>query len=78
LSYNEQYINMLKGLSEKGRQMRAGLDAKAANQPKIVVGMPYVKPEKSQMVNTDDVSIESVDDYLTWLYKENASPAKEV
>jgi hypothetical protein len=77
LSYNEHYINMLKGLSEKGRQMRAGLDAKAANQPKIVVGMPYTKPEKSQKMDTDDVSIESVDDYLTWLYKEKASPAEE-
>ncbi|KAG9727349.1 hypothetical protein KCU73_g12654, partial [Aureobasidium melanogenum] len=71
-SYNEHYINMLKDLSEKGRKMRARLDQKAADKPKIVVGMPYVKPSKSQMANTDDVSIESVDDYLTWLYKEKA------
>jgi hypothetical protein len=77
LSYNDHYINMLKDLSEKGRKIRAGLDEKAANQPKIVVGMPYVKPEKSQTANTDDVSIESVDDYLTWLYNEKASPAEE-
>ncbi|KAG9670115.1 Pet127-domain-containing protein, partial [Aureobasidium melanogenum] len=71
-SYNEHYINMLKELSEKGRKMRARLDQKAADKPKIVVGMPYAKPSKSQMANTDDVSIESVDDYLTWLYKEKA------
>ncbi|KAG9839028.1 Pet127-domain-containing protein, partial [Aureobasidium melanogenum] len=71
-SYNEHYINMLKELSEKGRKMRASLDQKAANKPKIVVGMPNVNPSKSQMANTDDVSIESVDDYLTWLYKEKA------
>jgi hypothetical protein len=76
LTYNDHYINMLKELSEKGRNIRAGLDQKAANQPKIVVGMPYFKPEESQKVNTDD-SIESVDDYLTWLYKEKASPAEE-
>ncbi|KAI4723564.1 Pet127-domain-containing protein [Aureobasidium sp. EXF-10727] len=75
-SYNEQYINMLKDLSEKGRKIRAGLDEKAANQPKIVVGMPYVRPLKSE-TKTDDVSIESVDDYLTWLYKEKASPVEE-
>ncbi|KAG9824821.1 Pet127-domain-containing protein, partial [Aureobasidium melanogenum] len=72
LSYNEHYINMLKELSEKGRKMRASLDQKAANKPKIVVGMPYDRPSKSQMANTDDVSIETVDDYLTWLYKEKA------
>ncbi|KAG9684962.1 Pet127-domain-containing protein, partial [Aureobasidium melanogenum] len=72
LSYNDHYINMLKDLSEKGRKMRATLDQKAANKPKIVVGMPYDKSSKSQMPNTDDVSIESVDDYLTWLYKEKA------
>ncbi|KAG9961290.1 Pet127-domain-containing protein, partial [Aureobasidium melanogenum] len=71
-SYNEHYINMLKELSEKGRKMRASLDQKAANKPKIVVGMPNVNPSKSQMANTDDVSIESVDDYLTWLYTEKA------
>jgi hypothetical protein len=76
LSYNDHYINMLKDLSEKGRKIRAGLDEKAANQPKIVVGMPYVKPEKSQTANTDDVSIECVDDYLTWLYNEKTSPAE--
>jgi hypothetical protein len=64
LSYNDHYI-------------RAGLDEKAANKPKIVVGMPYDKASKSQTVNTDDVSIESVDDYLTWLYKEKTSPAEE-
>jgi hypothetical protein len=76
LSYNDHYINMLKDLSEKGRKIRAGLDEKAANQPKIVVGMPYVKPEKSQTANTDDVSIECVDDYLTWLYNEKTYPAE--
>jgi hypothetical protein len=77
LSYNDHYINMLRELSEKGRNIRAGLDKKAAGQPKIVVGMPYFKPEESEKVNTDEVSIESVDDYLTWLYKEKASPAEE-
>jgi hypothetical protein len=77
LSYNDHYINMLKDLSEKGRKIRAGLDEKAANEPKIVVGMPYVKPGKSQTASTDDVSIESVDDYLIWLYNEKASPAEE-
>lgn len=77
LTYNDHYINMLKELSEKGRNIRAGLDQKAANQPKIVVGMPYFKPEESEKTNTDDVSIESVDDYLTWLYKEKTSPAEE-
>lgn len=71
-SYNIAYIDMLRELSEKGRKMRAGIDQKTANQPKIVVGLPYVKPEKSQAVKTDDVSIESVDDYLTWLYKGKA------
>lgn len=75
-SYNEHYINMLKELSDKGRKMRASLDQKAANKPKIVVGMPDVKASKSQMANTDDVSIEGVDDYLTWLYKEK-EPAAE-
>lgn len=74
-SYNEHYINMLKELSEKGRKMRATLDQKAANKPKVVVGLPHVKPSKSQMANTDDVSIESVDDYLTWLYREKAPAA---
>jgi hypothetical protein len=77
LSYNDHYINMLKDLSEKGRKIRAGLDEKAANQPKIVVGMPYVKPENSQTASADDVSIESVDDYLSWLYNEKISPAEE-
>ena len=77
MTYNEQYINMLKDLSEKGRKIRAGLDEKAADQPKIVVGMPYDKASERQTTNTDDVSIESVDDYLTWLYKEKASPAEK-
>jgi len=76
-SYNIAYIGMLRELSEKGRAMRAGLDQKTANQPKIVVGMPYVKPEKSQKVDTDDVSIECVGDYLTWLYKQKPSSAEE-
>ncbi|KEQ75668.1 Pet127-domain-containing protein [Aureobasidium namibiae CBS 147.97] len=76
-SYNIAYIDMLKELSEKGRKMRAGIDQKTANQPKIVVGMPYVKPEKSQNVDTDDVSIERVGDYLTWLYKQKPSSAEE-
>ncbi|KAK5999821.1 hypothetical protein QM012_005227 [Aureobasidium pullulans] len=72
MSYNNHYINMLREMSEKGRKMRASLDQKAANKPKIVVGMPYEKPSKGQTASTDDVSIESVDDYLTWLYKEKA------
>jgi len=76
-SYNIAYIDMLRELSEKGRKMRAGIDQKTANQPKIVVGMPYVKPEKSQKVDTDDVSIECVGDYLTWLYKQKPSSAEE-
>jgi len=76
-SYNIAYIGMLRELSEKGRAMRAGLDQKTANQPKIVVGMPYVKPGKSQKVDTDDVSIECVGDYLTWLYKQKPSSAEE-
>ncbi|KAH0366169.1 Pet127-domain-containing protein, partial [Aureobasidium melanogenum] len=77
LSYNDHYINMLKDLSEKGRKMRATLDQKAANKPRIVVGMPYDKSHKSQMADTDDVSVESVDDYLTWLYKEKAPSAEK-
>lgn len=76
-SYNIAYIDMLKELSEKGRKMRAGIDQKTANQPKIVIGMPYVKPKKSQMANTDDVSIEGVHDYLAWLYDQKASSAEE-
>lgn len=76
-SYNIAYIDMLRELSEKGRKMRAGLDQKTANEPKIVVGMPYVKPGKSHKVNTDNVSIECVGDYLTWLYKQKPSSAEE-
>ncbi|THY32095.1 Pet127-domain-containing protein [Aureobasidium pullulans] len=76
-TYNEAYIGMLKELSEKGSKMRARLDKAAADKPKIVVGMPYVKASESHGVRTDDVRIESVDDYLTWLYAEKAAPVEK-
>ncbi|KAI5205856.1 Pet127-domain-containing protein [Aureobasidium subglaciale] len=76
-TYNEQYIAMLRDLSEKGSKMRAKLDQAAQNKPTIVLGSPQVEGAERPSMNTDDVSIESVDDYLAWLYAEKSPSVKE-
>lgn len=72
-SYNEQYIAMLKDLSRKGRKMRRGLDKAEKDMPKVVLGEPYGRVEASQAIDTSEVKIEGVDDYLTWLYGQRES-----
>jgi hypothetical protein len=67
-NYNDQYIQMLRDMSMRGGKRRQKLDKAAAYRPTVVVGKPYDGKSK-----TDDVSIESVDDYLTWLYAEKGS-----
>ncbi|KAI5268929.1 Pet127-domain-containing protein [Aureobasidium subglaciale] len=77
-TYNEQYITMLRDLSEKGSKMRAKLDQAAENKPTVVLGSSRVEGAASPSMNTDDVSIESVDDYLAWLYAEKPPFVEEV
>lgn len=64
------YITMLRGLSQKGRDLRAEIDAVEADMgEKIVFGEPFGKLEDKEVTKVEeDVDITGVDDYTRWLF----------
>ncbi|KAF1346727.1 mitochondrial protein Pet127-domain-containing protein [Delphinella strobiligena] len=67
------YIELLKELSRKGRELRNNIEEATVDKEKVVVGEPYGKPGNTMTHKRGDVEINGVDDYLGWLF----DPAKK-
>lgn len=62
------YIEMLKELSRKGRELRNNIEEATLDKEKVVVGEPYGKLGNTTTHKRDDIEINGVDDYLGWLF----------
>lgn len=75
------YIDMLRQLSAKGRELRREIDEIELDRERVVVGQPYGKPslpggpEASEA--DQDVEINGVDDYTKWLFGARRETAEE-
>lgn len=62
------YIELLKQLSRKGRELRNNIEEATSDKEKVVVGEPYRKPGNTTTHKRGDIGINGVDDYLGWLF----------